>query len=451
MWIQYTRPALIFLTLVAAGMAWSGLEEPEQGVGLYGSTWKPDPMHEYWDPETLHRPEREQMEGRFQTAECLACHEGVTPGIVKDWRASRHAAPSNGKPVGCDGCHGHDHQALVFPGPATCGNCHKTQHGAFLDERRYGFPSHALAMERAVDAPHFADKPKPEVLACLQCHSVATKCDACHTRHRFDAAEARRPEACITCHSGPPHPDDEAFFHSAHGRIYRNEGADWDWSQPLRKGNYKIPTCAYCHLRDGNHQVADKAIHKFGIREVNPATAENRIKRKRWQAVCADCHPSEKARIWLSDLDRERQTAWPKLYQAERMLKSLRSDGLLYPSARERPAYPMDWLGTLWPRARIGFYEGQASALYNVSPIERNYFEMWYFDNLRAYKGAAHGAPDMVREGHARMDRSLMDIEKQAGEMRDLDGREKAVGVTRPDPRPLWREGEYTRHNREEN
>ncbi|MBP6807940.1 MAG: hypothetical protein KA125_06560 [Chromatiaceae bacterium] len=29
--------------------------------------------------------------------------------------------------------------------------------------------------------------------ACVQCHSVATKCDSCHTRHRFDPAEARRP------------------------------------------------------------------------------------------------------------------------------------------------------------------------------------------------------------------------------------------------------------------
>ena len=450
MWIQRTILALILLVL-AVGTAWSGLADPERGTGLYGKVWQPDPMHEYWDPERFHRPEQTLVEGRFQTTECLACHEGVTPGIVKDWRASRHAAPSTGKPVGCDGCHGNDHQALGFPGPETCGTCHKSQHNALLDERRYGFPSHALAMERTVDAPHFVDKPKAEVLACLHCHSVATKCDSCHTRHLFDAAEARRPEACITCHSGPPHPDDEAFFNSAHGRIYRNEGADWDWSRPLRKGNYKAPSCAYCHLRDGNHQVADKAIHKFGIREVNPTTAENRIKRKRWLAVCADCHSEERAWGWLEELDRERAEAWPKLYQAERLLKGLRSDDLLYPSAKERPAYPMDWLGGIWPWERIGFYEGQASALYNVSPIERDYFEMWYFNNLRAYKGASHGAPEMIREGHEGMDRALQSIEERAEILQKMDAREKALGVKRPDPRPLWLDGEYTRHNQEGN
>lgn len=27
-------------------------------------------------------------------------------------------------------------------------------------------------------------------------------CDACHTRHLFSVAEARRPEACETCHMG---------------------------------------------------------------------------------------------------------------------------------------------------------------------------------------------------------------------------------------------------------
>ena len=450
MWIQRAGFILTILALLV-GTAWSGLENPEQGVGLYGKKWAPDPMHEYWDPDNFHLPEKDRMAGRFQASECVECHMGVTPGIVKDWQASRHAAPDKGEAVGCGDCHGDDHQALAFPGPAVCGNCHKSQHRAFLDERRFGFPSHALAMERAVDAPHFVDKPKAEVLSCLQCHSVATKCDSCHTRHRFDAAEARRPEACITCHSGPPHPDDEAFFASAHGQVYLAEGADWDWSKPLRKNNYKAPTCAYCHLRHGKHQVADKSIHKFGVREVNPATAENRIKRKRWLAVCVDCHPQDKAKSWLEALDQERHRSWSKLYQAERILKKLRSDGLLYPSAQDRPPHPVDLLGMLWSRERIGFYEGQASALYNVSPIERDYFEMWYFDNLRSYKGAAHGTEKMVREGAERMDRALKAIAEQAEALQTLDTHEKDAGVQKPDPRPLWLNGEYTHHNQERN
>ena len=437
--------ALILLVLGAA-TAWSGLGADGRGVGLYGEHWQPDPMHEYWDPGRYHEPEKESMTGRYTGDECVACHAGVTPGIVKDWQISRHANPGAGQePVACDGCHGNDHQRLDFPTPATCGRCHGAQHEALLDERRFGFPSHALAMERAVDAQHFADKPKQEVLACLQCHSVATKCDSCHTRHRFNAAEARRPEACITCHSGPPHPDDETFFDSAHGRIYLNEGAGWDWSRPLRNGEYKAPSCAYCHMRNGRHQVAENSIWKFGIREVNPQTAENRIKRKRWVHLCLDCHESKQAETFFEGLDQERKRSWKKLYRAEAILRALRSEGKIYPNAVERPRRSFDWLDRLWPRPRIGFYEGQASAFYNVSPIERSYFEMWYFDNLRAYKGAAHGADGHVKAGHAGMDRALVAIERRAEALRRMSGSE------RPDPRPVWMHGEYTDFNRLEN
>ncbi|MEO5327578.1 MAG: hypothetical protein H7829_04975 [Magnetococcus sp. THC-1_WYH] len=434
---------LVALLLLWPGFAWAGLPENPQGTGEHAKHWQPDPMHEYWDPETYHRPEN-QVEGVFTGEECLECHTAMTPGIVKDWKASRHA--STPKPVLCPACHGEDHQKLVFPTPQTCGVCHPQRVAQMEEEKKYGFPSHALAMERAVDSKHFADKPKAEVVSCLQCHSVATKCDSCHTRHRFDPAEARRPEACLTCHSGPPHPDDNAYFSSAHGEKYKKEETLWDWGKPLAKGNYPIPTCAYCHMKDGNHQVADKAVWKFGIREINPNTAENEIKRKRWHGVCADCHPPEMASLFFQELDTERQLAWKKLYDIERLLKNLRSDGLLVPSARERPLYPMDWLARLFPRERIGFYEGQASAFYNVSAIERDYFEMWYFDNLGAYKGMAHGAKNMSQHFHERLDADAHAIAATVERLRKAgktDGKTEII--------PLWMEGEYTRFNRDHN
>lgn len=443
--------AFLVAVLVFSGGVQAGMKPDAGGIGLYGDEWRPDAVQEYWDPGAYHTPEKERMEGRFSGAECVECHEGVTPGIVNDWRASGHAAPASGaKAVTCAACHGDDHQALTFPVPETCGGCHAEQHTQFLDERRYGFPSHALAMERAVDSKHFVDKPKAEVQACVQCHSVATKCDSCHTRHRFAAAEARRPEACLTCHSGPPHPDDKTYFASAHGQKYLAEGAGWDWSKPLVKGNYPVPTCAYCHMRNGNHQVADKAIWKFGIREVNPLTAENEVKRRRWIAVCADCHEESQARAWLRELDGERKRAWGVLYDAESVLKSLRGDGFLFPKAGERPPYPTDWLDSVLPIERIGFYEGQASAFYNVSGIERDYFEMWYFDNLGAYKGAAHGDMAFVQDKHDRLQRALKDIREKAGELKALGDAELSAGK-RFDPRPLWLKGDYTDYNRERN
>ncbi|MBF0142821.1 MAG: hydroxylamine oxidoreductase [Magnetococcales bacterium] len=443
--MRFAHLHLVALLFLCPAAGWSGLPENARGSGENAGHWQPDPMHEYWDPGTYHQPETGPMAGRFQGEECLECHTVVTPGIVRDWRESRHA--KSAPPVLCPACHGEDHQKLRLPTPRTCGECHPRRVAQMEEEKKYGFPGHALAMERAVDSKHFADKPKAEVASCLQCHSVATKCDSCHTRHRFDPAEARRPEACLTCHSGPPHPDDEAYFASPHGQRYLQEGSTWDWSRPLRKGHYPTPTCAYCHMKDGNHQVADKAVWKFGIREINPRTAENTIKRKRWLSTCADCHPPEVARLFFRELDTERRQAWGKLYGVEGLLKALRGEALLRPSARERPPYPMDLMARLFPRERIGFYEGQASAFYNVGAIERDYFEMWYFDNLGAFKGMAHGAKEMSRRFHERLDAEARAIAAKARHLREGKG----AGTAEVDLAPIWMDGEYTRFNRDNN
>ncbi len=444
-------PVIIALIAVLAGFVYVDWSKDGGGAGLYSRHWLPDPMFAYWNPDDFYQS-TDAVVGEFTGEQCIACHAAVTPGIVKGWQASRHSNPGGGRPpVYCSDCHGGNHEALRMPTPGLCGGCHSDQHAQFEDEKRYGFPSHALAMDRALDAKHFVDKPKAEVTACLQCHSIATKCDSCHTRHRFSAAEARRPEACITCHSGPPHPDDETYFASAHGQLYLAEGRQWDWSKPLRKGNYKAPTCAYCHMSEGKHQVADKSIWKFGIREVNPLTSGNKVRRDQWVALCSDCHEADWSRQRLQELDQERKRAWSMLYAAEDILKELRSEDLLYPAAGERPPYPNDWLDSIWPWARVGFYEGQASAFYNVSPIERDYFEMWYFDNLGAYKGAAHGDPDFVARGHAAMQRDLAAIRQEAARLRKLGEPEQEGKSQRPDPSKLWRTGEYTEFNRERN
>jgi len=302
-------------------------------------------------------------------------------------------------------------------------------------------------MERALDAKHFVDKPKAEVTACLQCHSVATKCDSCHSRHKFSAAEARRPEACITCHSGPPHPDDETYFNSAHGQLYLKEGENWDWSKPLKKGNYSAPTCAYCHMDEGKHQVADKSIWKFGLKEINPLTSGNEIKRKKWVKLCADCHDEKWSAEQLKVMDKERKKTWEKLYQAEKILKDLRTRKKLFPSVEQRPPYPGDEDDNLIKFERIGFFEGQASAFYNVSPIERDYFDMWYFGNLGAYKGSAHGDNSFVKKWHESMDENLKDIKIKAEKLQQ-SGKIKADTKIIKD---IWHKGEYTEFNRENN
>jgi hydroxylamine dehydrogenase len=437
-------PVLLSLAGIAAGMAYVDWSKGGAGSGLYSREWQPDPVQGYWDPDRFYQPAK-TVEGIYPAAECIACHEALTPGIVADWRDSRHSKPANRAPVACPDCHGADHQKLRMPTPQVCGECHAVQHDTFQSEKQYGFPSHVLAMERATDSKHFVDKPKGETTACVQCHSVATKCDSCHTRHRFEAAEARRPEACTTCHSGPPHPDDETYYGSAHGKRYLADAQKTDWSKPLKKGNYVTPTCAYCHMRNGQHVVADKSIWQFGLRQVNPNTAENKVKRERWVEVCTDCHDEAFSRRQLTDMDRERAAAWQGLNRSERLLRELRGEKAFYPAAGERPPYPTDWMDRIFPKERIGFFEGQASSFYNVSPIERDYFEMWYFANLGAYKAAAHGAPELVKEGHAALAQAEKSIAAQAAQLRDK------ARAPRPDPKSLWLGGEYTTHNREHN
>src|SRR4030066_1367978 len=72
---------------------------------------------------------------------CLACHQGLTRGIVKDWEASSHS--QNG--VTCSDCHGNKHNSpqnahlAIMPNVETCAGCHSQQAEQFKEGK------HALA------------------------------------------------------------------------------------------------------------------------------------------------------------------------------------------------------------------------------------------------------------------------------------------------------------------
>ena len=64
---------------------------------------------------------------------CVTCHQKSSPGVVADWKASRHAAMG----VGCTECHGSAHlkkedaKQAAMPTPETCGACHEAQVAGF--------------------------------------------------------------------------------------------------------------------------------------------------------------------------------------------------------------------------------------------------------------------------------------------------------------------------------
>ena len=70
---------------------------------------------------------------------------------------------------------------------------------------------------------------------------------------------------------------------------------------------------------------------------------------------------------------------------------------------------------------------------------------MWFFATLGSYKAAAHGAPELVQQGHAALAQAEKSIADQAAQLRDK------APAARPDPKSLWLGGEYTTHNKEHN
>jgi len=166
------------------------------------------------------------------TDECLTCHEGVTPGIVADWRQSRHAKVTpaqameldelarrvsaetvpeslTGVVVGCAECHTldpdshgdsfehNDYTVHTVVSPRDCATCHPVEH----DEYGHNLMSHAYAnlkgneLYRSLIQAISCNDPAPEgqsawcehgstleAGACLACHGTVVEVVGSATR-----------------------------------------------------------------------------------------------------------------------------------------------------------------------------------------------------------------------------------------------------------------------------
>ena len=126
-----------------------------------------------------------------------------------------------------------------------CAECHEKQTREFLSSVHANSAKHALKNARLL-----AQIPAMQRVGCMGCHDLGTGpaggCNACHGAHRNSAADARRPEACGTCHMGPDHPHIEAWEASPHGVAYRASGDD----------ERQSPSCTTCHMPAGTHDVS---------------------------------------------------------------------------------------------------------------------------------------------------------------------------------------------------
>ena len=407
---------------------------------------------------------------------CAPCHARTNPTIPQQFEASAMGRAGVQNPrvqyplsqIGCANCHGTNHDEIMATKgrvpETTCGACHPQIYKEHVTDagHSYGPGPGGLGInwERNIGVPHYKQMPRKVMeMGCDPCHAqagatdarywseeqkkyvdtsslqVRNGCIACHTRHSFSLEEARKPEACYTCHMGPDHPNYEAYMSSKHGSIYVARGKGWDWSRPLGEVQWDAPTCAYCHMlyvggdgtRASSHNMTRKIIWGMGVQAATgqladiTATPENQAKRNEMIKVCMSCHSEDKARGYLESADAHKLAGDALVIEARQVLASLYRDKLIQPSHAQVSAGLLR--GPRFTAIELPgglAFHSPTSLYYDVTPIEREYFDMFFFSALKSYKGAFHMSPDYGWwYGYADVLGHLATIRDEAERLRD--------------------------------
>ncbi len=360
--------------------------------------------------------------------QCVDCHRLEQPGIINDWKDSRHAHAG----VSCIDCHqvsadsptatqhedliGTDVYISVLVPPSTCAKCHPVEYTQFNESGHYRayhqiVPKdslHALVQKHeGQEHPEFGNAPGET--GCMQCHGTQIVLDAenrpvnstwpnmgmgniypdgstgncatCHTRHRFSLAEARKPEACAACHLGPDHPDIEIYENSKHGQIYATEGEDWIWdSAPdtWEPGDYRAPTCATCHMSgigelSTTHNISERLYWNLWattseVRNstdvLSPLLGNGEEGRAKMMLVCNSCHSNLHTEGFFAQGDRAVQLYNEAYFAAAEEMRAELADNGLL---KENP----------W-----------------TDEFQIVYYYLWHHEGRRARQGAMMNGPD---------------------------------------------------------
>ncbi len=273
---------------------------------------------------------------------CQDCHTGAAADFARSSKSSL---------LTCEDCHGDEHYgpdtgAPGIPTPSTCQECHEDQIDQFNEGKHY------YGWDAMVAVPTYETMPQAVTdKGCVTCHRIGYewedgsrgRCDVCHTRHVFSAAEARKPEACATCHTGD-HPHYDMWANSKHGMIYAMEG-----------DTGRAPTCVTCHdnhkvltawgflgLREGDQDDPEWTEARAKVRNtletMGPARAPEVMRGSfaEWQSArdemigrCAECHAESFVRRELEKGDallREADLAQAKVID---LADTFYADGLI--------------------------------------------------------------------------------------------------------------------------
>ena len=354
-----------------------------------------------------------------ESASCLECHEDAVPGLVKEWRISRHY----GANVGCYECHAAEpgdkdafehngYNIAVIVSPKDCSKCHQGE----FDEFQKSHHADAGRILGSLDnvLGEVVEGPFAAINGCKQCHGSIVEvtedgqlspetwpnsgmgrinpdgskgsCAACHSRHSFDVALARQPENCGKCHLGPDHPQKEIYEESKHGIAYyaNMERMNLSSSSWLVGVDYSAaPTCATCHMsatRDLpiTHDVGDRiswTLRPPISEKVDASAIAAGKKVKTWQArrkdmknVCSNCHTSTYVDNFYYQYDGAVNMYNDKFGKpATSIYKKIRGAGLI------------------------------SNDIEFDDKLEWVYFYLWHHEGRRARMGAAMFAPDYTQ------------------------------------------------------
>ncbi len=266
-------------------------------------------------------------------------------------------------------------------------------------------------------------------------------CTACHTRHRFSIAEARKPAACAQCHKSPDVPAYKVYEVSKHSAIYQSAGNNWNFDAvPWVVGtNFTAPTCATCHtslittpggkvVAPRTHQFADRLGYRlFGpvYATAHPRSGDTTIihnaaglplpaeltgepaaeflidaaeqarRQQLMQAVCAPCHSAQWVQGHFAKLDHTVETTNALTLEATKVLLKA------------------------W---EIGAARGaaQGDSLFNEA-IEKRWVEQWLF-----YANSTRFASAMAGADYSAFANGRWQLQKNLAEMVDwLELRQK--------------------------
>ncbi len=371
-----------------------------------------------------------------KTRDCITCHSEANPGLYQQWGASKHY----GANVGCYECHRADagdpdvlkdgiHDDFVIAtivSPLDCARCHAKEVDEFENShhskagRIMGSLDNMLAEvvegNNGLVTPMFPEGiSAAAVNGCWQCHGSVIKvdpetgkldpavwpntgigrvnpdgsegsCTACHSRHSFSAALARRPENCGKCHLGPDHPQYEVYQESKHGIAYNaNQNAmNLDSSKWIVGEDYTAaPTCATCHMSATKNQDIS---HNIGLRikwnNRPPVSKLSHETDKKWNlksaAISADTRREKMVDVCLSC---HQQTFVDNFFiQYEGLIK-------LYEEKYAKP-------GLKLYKSAVAVLKTDPEYTKFNHKIDWVWFELWHHEGRRARHAASMMAPD---------------------------------------------------------